>query len=208
MTHDEFGTRERALLIALMALGGSASNPELREAFGDALDGAPRRRMNDLGLVESVKERSFRHELTDKGWAWCAEELSAVAPPRAGSLGRALFCVLGALRNSLDDMQLSLGEFIVRNNAAPAGDDLETRIREAYWSLAKEPQDWVLLTAVRPLLGAAARADVDAVLSRMGRLPDVNFAPEADQKTLTDEDRAAALRIGGKDKHLLSIEAR
>ena len=68
MTHNEFGTRERALLLALMALGGSASNAELKETANDTLNGEPRRRMNNLGLVTSVKQRAFHHELTEAGW--------------------------------------------------------------------------------------------------------------------------------------------
>ncbi|WP_019630420.1 hypothetical protein [Actinomadura atramentaria] len=207
MAHTEFGTPERALLVALMALGGSASNPELRDAFGAALDGAARRRMNGLGLVASEKRgRAYHHELTEDGWAWCVAELSAAAPPRAGSLGRALYLLLPALRDALRRSGTSLGEFLVRAEPEPV--DLEAGIRDAYRRLARRPQDWVLLTAVRPLLGDAPRAEVDDVLRRMERLPDVNLAPEANQRTLTAADRAAAVRVGGTDKHLLSIEAR
>ncbi|MEO5875993.1 MAG: hypothetical protein ABIS86_18695 [Streptosporangiaceae bacterium] len=211
MAHIEFGTRERSLLLALMALGGSASNPELREQFGDVLDGVPRRRMNDAGLVDSSRPaRAFHHELTEAGWAWCVEELSATPPARSGSLGRALYCVLPMIRSYLDHADVSLADFVTRR-AVPATDahaDLETRIREAYWSVADKPQDWVLLTEVRPLLGDAARAEVDSVLRQLERLPGVHLAPEADQKTLTGADRDAAVRIGGADQHLLSIEAR
>ncbi len=225
MEHIEFGTRERALLLTLMTLGGSASNPELKEHLKDTLDGEPRRRMNELGLVTSVKQRAFHHELTEAGWAWCVGELSASAPSRAGSLGRSLYCVLPMIRDFLNRADISLAEFAVARGVVPPASsegevapvhgsrdadeaDLETRIRGAYWSLAKAPQDWVLLTAVRSLLGNAPRAEVDAVLKRMERLSDVHIAPEADQKTLTETDREAAVRIGGTSKHLLSIEAR
>jgi hypothetical protein len=34
----------------------------------------------------------------------------------------------------------------------------------------------------------------------------VSLVPQEDQKLLTDEDRAAAVRIGVKDNHLIAIE--
>ncbi len=47
---------------------------------------------------------------------------------------------------------------------------------------------------------------MDTVLRRMDRSPRVNLIPEENQKTLTSEDRAAAVKIGGQDNHLLAIE--
>ncbi|GAA0961160.1 hypothetical protein [Actinocorallia libanotica] len=286
MENTAFGTRERALLLGLMTLGGEASNPELRDHIGDALDGAARRKALSLGLVEGEKRgRSFHHKLTDKGWAWCVAELSNTPPARGGSFARTLYAVLATLDGYLDATDLSLGEFITTSRkatAAPlpadpeaddalgalaaggtdvaassssglaalafdasaasgtdlaastatvsaavstaavgavastaavgtaaegAGTDLADLVREAYWRLAREPQDWVSLTRLRPLLGNASRQEVDETLRRMERLPDVHLVPEADQKTLTGDDRAAAVLVGGVSKHLLAIEA-
>ncbi|MDF5753099.1 hypothetical protein [Spongiactinospora sp. TRM90649] len=209
MENTDFGTRERALLLGLMALGGSASNLELRDRFGDTLNGKIRVRLNAQALVESEKAgRTFHHTLTDDGWAWCAAELANTAPARGGAVWRTLYGVLGLLRGYLDAKDLSLAEFVVtaRREKAPRT-DLSEVIRDAYWRLAREPQDWVLLTRLRPLLGDASRDDVDDALRRMERLPDVHLAPEADQKTLTDDDRKAAVPVSGVHKHLLAIEA-
>ncbi|GAB2861574.1 hypothetical protein GCM10022221_71630 [Actinocorallia aurea] len=227
MAHIEFGVPERALLLALMAMGGSASNPDLKARVGTALDGASRRRMNDLKLVESAKVgRSYHHTLEEAGWAWCAEELSA-EPPAGSTLGRALYVVLGMLRDKLDGTDLSLSEFVTAADlpvaeaepepaqaepapSAPLVSDVELEglIRAAYLQVAGRPGSWVSLTDVRPLLGDAPRDQVDDVLRRMERGADVYIAPEADQKSLTDADRAAAVRVGDRDKHLLAIEAR
>ncbi|WP_026314202.1 hypothetical protein [Actinomadura flavalba] len=208
MAHIALGAPERAALLVLMRLGGTASNAELRDAAGLTLDGAPRRKAEDLGLIECTKVgRSFRHELTEKGWGWCVGELRAAPPPRAGSLGRALYAILPMIADHLDRADLGLADFVVPP-AAPEPADLETQIRDAYAKAADAPGAWVLLTAVRPLLGDAHRDDVDAELRRMERLPDVFIAPEADQKTLTAADRDAAVRLGGTSKHLLAIEAR
>jgi hypothetical protein len=212
--HVELGTRERALLLALMALGGEASNPQLQDAVNDTLAGRSRLLLNERGLVVSRKVgRAFAHELTEAGWDWCLAELTAPPPPRAGALGRTLYCLLPVISAYLDHADISLAELIVPPVAGAAEEgptvatDLEGQVRRAYWKLARRPQDWVLLTAVRPLLGDAPHEEVDAVLQRMERLPDVFIAPEANQKMLTKADWEAAVRIGGTPKHLLSIEA-
>jgi hypothetical protein len=206
METTAFKTRERALLLGLMTLGGSASNPELRKHLGDVLDGEPRRLVNKLGLVTSeMPGRAYHHTLTEAGWTWCVAELAGSAPERGGSLGRTLYGVLGMIKGYLDATDLSLGEFVVK---AVTPDDLTKAIRDAYWHLAREPQDWVLLSGLRAQLGDASREKVDEALRQLERLPDVHLVPEADQKALTDQDREAAVLVGGVSKHLLAIEAR
>jgi hypothetical protein len=86
--------------------------------------------------------------------------------------------------------------------------DVEARIRAAYDELAREPGTWVSLTKIRPLLGDVTRTEVDDVLTLMNRMLDVNIVPESNQKTLSQQDRDAAVTIGDQDKHFLSIEAR
>ncbi|MER7368969.1 hypothetical protein [Nonomuraea wenchangensis] len=212
MKNTGFGTRERAVLLGLMTLGGTASNAELKAHVGCTLDGQPRHRLNRSGLVTSEKPgRSYHHTLTDDGWAWCVTELDGSAPDRGGSLGRTLYGVLHLLKGYLDAADLSLAEFVVKAGeagAAVAPAELPEAIRDAYWRLAREPQDWVLLTRLRAELGDIPREAVDEALRRLERLPDVHLAPEADQKRLTDEDRNAAVLVGGVSKHLLAMEAR
>ncbi|QYC44178.1 hypothetical protein Nocox_33040 [Nonomuraea coxensis DSM 45129] len=216
MKNTGFGTRERAVLLGLMTLGGTASNAELKAHVGCTLDGQPRRRLNTSGLVTSEKPgRSYHHTLTDDGWAWCVTELDGTAPDRGGSLGRTLYGVLHLLRGYLDAADLSLAEFVITSRrggagAAPAEPpaELPGAIRDAYWRLAREPQDWVPLKRLRAELGDVPREAADEALRRLERLPDVHLAPEADQKRLTDEDRTAAVLVGGVSKHLLAIEAR
>lgn len=81
--------------------------------------------------------------------------------------------------------------------------DLEQQIRRAYWALANG-RTWVLLTEVRDLIDAT-KGEIDAALRLMERQTGVHLAPEADQKQLTRADRDAAVRIGGRDKHLIAI---
>jgi hypothetical protein len=86
-------------------------------------------------------------------------------------------------------------------------DPLENRIREGYRKLATMPGEWVGLAKLRDLLDGVPRETVDKTLRRLDRLSDVHLAPEPNQRQLTPIDRAAAVDIGGKDNHLLKVDA-
>lgn len=209
---ERLGIKERSALLALMAEAREVSNSELKKRIGFALDGAPRRKLNDLKLVASHKQKngSFVHELTDQGWAWCTRELAAERPERSGSTGGALYAVLAGLRRYLERSDLKLSDVFGQGTSAqpvPAG-DLEDKIRKAYLSLARERGAWVSLTKLRPLLGSGSRVEIDAALQRMNRKSILHLVPDSNQKTLTNEDREAAVRIGGEFRHLISMDDR
>lgn len=221
----KLGNTERAALLVLMAHREPISNPHLRELAGFTLDGQTRRTLNDLDLVRSsLHGRSYRHQLTEAGWHWCAAELSAPRPQRGGPLGNALYVLLAALRDgSADpDSQVSrLRNVFTRAEERtgaldgprpdrPAVDpgDIEETIRAAYWRLARRSNDWVSLTDLRPLLETADRQDIDAALVRLERSGAATLVPEDDQQRLTDRDRASAVRIGGTDLHRIAFESR
>lgn len=214
--------RERVLLLALMAVNEEVSNPVLRERTGLEVDRAARERLTALGLVTSAKRgRSIWYELTDSGWAWCGQELSHAAPPRSDTGTRGLYAVMAGLHHYLAHADLRLSDVFGwvaedaevgqdlgagRDAEAGRGRSLAERIRAAYWELAARPGDWVSLTPVRGRLDGASKAEVDEVLRRLEREPDVHLVPETAQFDLTPADRAAAIRIGGKDKHLLRVD--
>lgn len=220
MPVNDLGLPERAALLALMAAGREISNPDLERLAGRRLDGESRRKLNQRGLVSSRKDgRALVHELTDQGWRWCADELTADCPPRAGSAGGTLYAVLGGLHRFLARSDLRLADVFGPDGGPPAaqpapaaappgaaGVDLTEQVRAAYRKLAREPREWVGLAQLRPLLGDAARDDVDAALRQLARTPQVNVVPQANQKVLSPAEREAALRIGAEDCHLISIE--
>jgi hypothetical protein len=228
MTDDKLTHTEKAVLLVLMAEAGEVSNPDLKARFGLDLKAPSRRRLNDLKLIESrTDRRRFVHTLADKGWRRCAQELGVETPARPGPLGGALYAVLAGLGRFMHRAELSLADvFHPYDGSQPAsaaeaglvagagpgvgaavGPDVEQRVRAAYRQLAGEPSDWVSLRQLRPLLGDLDRAAVDTVLTRMNRLPEVNLVPETNQKTLSRQDREAAVHIGDQEKHLLSIGA-
>ena len=209
MTDDVLTPSESALLIVLMAEAREISNTELQERYNVDLTGASRRKLNGLRYVASRKVgRAFVHQLDDSGWVRVHEELNFDSP-RARALGAALFALHGNLRDRvLPRLDRSFGEMFSRADDVTVQDekgDLEERIREAYASLAREPGGWVNLARLRPLFGDVDRVELDEALRQLNRARDVNIVPESNQKTLTDIEIGAAVRIGGQDKHLLAI---
>ncbi|ETK31501.1 hypothetical protein MPTA5024_34800 [Microbispora sp. ATCC PTA-5024] len=214
-------------MLLLMAEAREVSNPELKERYNLTITGDDRKRLNDLKLVESwVRSRSYAHVLTDAGWARAAELFRDGVPSSPRPAGRALEAALRALaaglHRHLRQTRTSLGEFfaldetgiddeidaeIAETDTGEGGPDVESRIREAYRRLADGPNAWVSLTRLRPLLGDASPEEVDGTLRRMIGMPDVHLIPETNQKTLTDEDRRAAVTIGDQPKHLILIGA-
>lgn len=198
MPADQLTTRERATLLVLLAEGRELTNAQLREVAGFALDGEPRRRLTDRKLVTSRRAgRSYAFEITDDGAAACAAELSAARPARAGYLGGALYAVLRGLGRT----GTPLAELF------PARPDVEEAIRDAYARVADGPGEWVGLVALRAELGGVDRGEVDAALERMAATPGVHVQAESNRKALTDAHRAAAVRFGGDDRHMIMIEA-
>jgi hypothetical protein len=195
---DQLTLRERTTLLALMAEARELTNAELRALAGFTLDGPARRRLNEQKLVASRKVgRGFTHELTDDGWAWCREELSAPRPARAGFGGGALYALLAGLDRYLARSGLQLSDAF--------RPDVEKQVRAAYRRVGR-PDEWVALAALRAELPDVPRTAVDAELERLAATPGVHVRAASDQKALTAADHAAAVRFGGDDRHLLMIE--
>ena len=210
MLPDELSVRERAVMFALLAEARKLSNAELKELIGFPLDGKERRKLNDLKLVDSDKPgRAYVHELSDAGWRWCADELSA--RPRRGrgtSMERALYAVLGGLGRYLTASGQTLADvFNQRHDAGrEGGADVEASIEAGYRALTRGSGEFVRLRELRSRLPEIPRPDIDSALGRMFTEQRVNLIPQSNQQALTHADRESALRIGGEYKHLISIE--
>jgi hypothetical protein len=64
---------------------------------------------------------------------------------------------------------------------------------------------WVSMPQLRAELPDIPRADLDAALIAATRDRDIVITADADERRLTAEDRAAAVRIGGEDHHLIKL---
>jgi hypothetical protein len=198
-------------MFALLAEAREVANPELEERAGFRLNGKERRTLNDLKLVTSYRRGStYAHELTDAGWRWCNDELSAGPGAGRGSkdIERAMYVVLAGLGRYLEVTEQSLADiFKPRQQARPLPEaDVEAQIRAGYRTLASEPGEFVKLHQLRLRLPDIPRADTDAALDRLYRAQQINLVPQADRQALSDADRESSLRIGGEHKHLISIE--
>ncbi|RGC66134.1 hypothetical protein C5N14_25190 [Micromonospora sp. MW-13] len=215
-------------LVVLMVEARKLTNAELQELAGFTLTGKDNKKLVELGLVETDRSRRLlSHELTDEGWR-VVRELHTAAPPKAGrSASRSLFTLLTNLHRGLDRLRISHGDFFKQTGAEPApevaptsptevaptparssvGGDTEALVRAAYRELAARPGAWVGLADLRDHLGGADRAAVDTALRALVRQDGVRIIPVANSKSLTARDRAAAVRIGDEDNHMLAIGA-
>ena len=222
MHHEELSARERAVLFALLAAARRLSNSELAAQIGLRLDGKERRRLNELKLVDSERAgREFTHELSDAGWRWCAEEFTAGLSGRSTILERALYQVLGRFEQCMTAEKLSLADVMTlgtktkpkgrhKRREAPdadvvVGGDLDVRVISAYQALAAFAGDLVKLRDLREKLADIPRSALDSTLITMFIAQRINLVPQSNQQALTAADRAAALRLGGEQKHLISI---
>ncbi|WNV91902.1 hypothetical protein RM788_21445 [Umezawaea sp. Da 62-37] len=105
-----------------------------------------------------------------------------------------------------DDLAVETTEAAGTVEAVPAAVTPDDEIRGAYDSLASRPRAWVNLSRLRDALPHLSRDEVDEALLRLDLEPWAYLIPEANQKTLSEADRDAAIHVGGEDKHLLSIE--
>ncbi|MCV7420132.1 hypothetical protein H7K45_06235 [Mycobacterium yunnanensis] len=201
---DELTGTEQAVLLVLMAQARPVRNPELA-VLGPKLDKPSRERLIEKGLVEiTATKPAITLDLTDRGWATCAAVIGTETPERASGQGKALYTVLGALRRYLDREDLAPADVFV---ALDDTVDVESQVRAAYVRLAARAGGWVDLVRLRAELPDVSKSELDAALTQMQRKPDVSLIPEENQKTLTDRDRAAAVEIGNRARHLIAIES-
>ncbi|WP_285628071.1 hypothetical protein [Kineosporia sp. NBRC 101677] len=160
-----------------------------------------RRRVN-VGdpLIESKKRGSIhRHRLTPTGQRWCAANLTAGRPDGAKFPAGVLFAVLESIAQDLDHGARSFDDFFKP--------DIELWIRSAYAELTirRPAGSWVKLSDLRSWLDGVKAETLDFELDQMIEQPDVELIAEPGQSVLTEEDRAAAVTIGGEARNLLRI---
>lgn len=201
--------KERGVLLALMAAGRPVPNPELREQFKLDLKKVQRDKLRRAELIRVGKAKRqgtgrsvLTLSLSDEGWRWASEELSAAVPDGTMGLG-ALYAVLNGLHRHLQRQGLKPRDaFEVTNGSMPS---ITAQIEQAYTSLARAPRDWIRLADLRAHLPAIPRSEVDAALWSLYHARSINMHPEENAKTLSEADHAAALRLGDTDVHLLRM---
>jgi hypothetical protein len=219
MSPNELSGVEQAVLLVLMAEGRPVPNPEL-EKLGPVLKKSYRDRLKDHRLIDVTPGVPMKLELIEKGYDVCAQLIGTEPPVGVRGQNKALYTLMKALRRYFDREDLELSEVFHTTEATEAkdtdtavspanliaGGDLRSRVRSAYGKLADEPGSLVSLVRLRAELADIPRGDLDVALVEFNRQPGVSLVPQEDQKLLTGEDRAAAVRIGVKDNHMIAIE--
>jgi hypothetical protein len=219
---DELTGTEQAVLLVLMAQARPVPNARLKD-YGPELKKDYRDRLRDKKLID-VTGSPMVLELTDDGWVLCRKIFGSDAPDGVTGQKKAIYTLMKALDRYLDRVDTRLADVFAPASpeAAPESDpvpapepapapdppaSVDSRVRAAYGELTARPGGWVGLAALRTHLAAVSRIDLDAALLRLFGDPAVSFTPEENQKTLTDADRAAAVRIGNKDLHLIAMHS-
>lgn len=180
---------------------------------------------NKVGVDSTGKPVRVGDEVRLTGGEGYGKDVRVISKGRAGRIrvragdGREIDAFTENVRNRADYETSRKADASIRraagrvasnttNRPTPSIGEIQNRARDAYNKLAREPGDWVKLARLRDRMGKdLPRAGVDEALRRMAIAPGANvaIAPEADQKTLTDADRAAAVEIGGRKKHMIAI---
>ncbi|WP_041832025.1 hypothetical protein [Actinoplanes sp. N902-109] len=203
-----------AMLILLKVMQETAvvANADLKKIHGFELTKDARDRLRKLGLIDVREEkRRLYLTVTDKGWSGRWLEFDIEMPVRNLYQNAVIKSQIDVLRRhhahsrlALSDLYPPLGDEDVQSSPPPPG-DLTALVRKAYDNLAAAPGAEVMLRSIRAALPEISRAELDETLIAMNREPGIRVYAEANQKTLTAADRAAAVTIGNQDKHVLTI---
>jgi hypothetical protein len=221
MSDEKLKLVETCALLILLREGQEISNTDLKKLRGLELKKADREHLENLKLIDVRTENRRLHlALSDIGWKHALDLIGTEPPARSGYQGAAIHAQVAALRDFLEASQTPLSEFYAPHSpvgaepptrdeeqeSPPTIDTVAALIRKAYDELAPTPGDAIKIARIRTALAHVRHADIDAALTAMNRQDGVQIFAEANQKTLTDADRAAAVSIGNQDKHLLVIK--
>ena len=216
MTNTQLSLPERAVLLAMMSLVDEVTNKDLQTHYGFTVEAQTRARLVERGYIacrrsDSLPRQPFVHELTELGWRRARQELGAAPPEKANRGYRLLYGVINSLDRYMTRSNLALADVFSAGAAEEPVTPVpevaaDERIRTAYRELSDKPGAQVGLLPLRESLAGLRRADFDAALLRLAAEPGVHLEPEPKLRNLTKADRDAAIKVGGEDRHLLSIE--
>lgn len=215
MANAPLSIPEKSALLALMMIGRKASNPEILDSYGFVIDKTVRESLVDQDLIKAKKSKAHRgafvHTLTENGWLRCREQLADKMPQGGQKKDHLVYGLAQWIGSVMDRMKITFADIYPSDDEAESqafpSSTVDERVLGAYQELAADPGAWVGLAELRAALPEVPRTEFDDALRRLAELPQVYLTPEVNQKTLTEADREAAVRLGGEDKHLLSVES-
>lgn len=199
--------KQTLILWYLIGKGGAAWRGDIRPEPSSK----DRKALENAKIITNEKRgRSLWIEVTETGWAWANDHLTASLPARAPTASPILQTWLGHLQEFLHRRNFSLADiFTPPARQTPAADatvttEIEDRVRTAY--LDATGGAWnrrVRLSELRHRLRDVARDRFDATLLKMQQASKLVLLDN--QREITDADRDAALLVGGEPRHLLHM---
>ncbi|MEW5723128.1 MAG: hypothetical protein AB1896_08480 [Thermodesulfobacteriota bacterium] len=177
------------------------------------LDAGQRKSLLDTGLIRLEKRGRATHVvLTDKAWAWAAENLDAPFSTRSPAVAVVLKAALAALKRYMETEKVALAEIL----ASAGGEEapgrtlnfgaLEPAVRAAYQRLSGGRWNVrVRLSDLRRALPDMPRPDLDAALLRMQDEEKLVLYHLDDPLDRGPDDEEAALDIVGHKRHLVYL---
>jgi hypothetical protein len=198
-------TPARQALVALMLHVTEASNPDLRKLYHVTIEKSARDQLTSEKLITWKKglRGAIFHELTDQGWVRGRDELTLAPPEGVGAAWHLLYGTFRHLNDLMIKNGYQLSDVFAREDPGPLS--VEDRIRQAYGELAGEPGALVSLARLRDELPDIPRKSLDEALLELDRQRAIQLDPDPNRKALSDRAKAAAIPLGGEDKHLITI---
>jgi hypothetical protein len=160
---------ERGALFVLMANGRPLrESADLKAVYGLALKPGHRTKLQCLGLIETTK-KPWTHTLSQKGWKWAEEQLSAARPKGQMGMGP-LYALLGGLRKHIERHHWTIRD--VFSEAGKTTDIVaQDRIENAAWAeadeaLAQALQDMSVFNRALSKLQEAAQDHTSELIKR------------------------------------------
>jgi hypothetical protein len=93
------------------------------------------------------------------------------------------------------------------SNATPKTEaQARQAVADAYAKFAARPNELVSLVKIRTAFGDMPREEQDRILKQMVREQLIQLDPDPNTKAIPKEGKDAAVRLGGEDKHFISID--
>jgi hypothetical protein len=180
---------------------------EPKKSEAKELNAKQRDALRNSGLISYERRGRADHiVLTDKAWAWVAENLDAEISI-SKSASPALRGLLGHLKQFLKASELSFAEiFRPREELKPLGDTV-SRIRDAYFQLSGGQRNVrVRLKDLRKVLSDMTRAEIDTTLLRLQNDRRLVLMHLDDPGERNLEDEQASINILGYKRHIIYME--
>ncbi len=152
--------------------------------------------------------------LTDRGWAWVADNLGSdlAAPGTSVSRAYALASrILSRLKSAINQRGIPLGEFLGLAAIAESSDLGAEQIPQRVWRAYRDAGGGnanvrVDLSALRDRMADVPRERLDAALLELQRGNKLVLMQKDDPLSITEADESAAIRVAGHLRHIIYMK--